>query len=552
MSDSERPERFRHAPYVCGFLGPDRGGHWQELLAAAPAEVVVRSTGPQHTFAASEAPGLERVVGPEGWVWGRHLWTDRAPTTWREAAHELNLAGFWVGADEVRLHTNPLAHADMYVRELDGTTYFANRIDPLTRLGSALLHTDWVGWAEHLALGGMVHERTPFEEIRRLDLAESRVVRGGRQVRSRDTAPWMHVDEVNGTAEGVIEAALDQIPEPGSQAPSAIGLSGGWDSRFIAVLLDHRAVAPPTAWTTTKDMGFADDLVFARDVAAALGWQLHEAGRDGPAYWLRRREGVLRRVEHEVVLHTWLEPMTARLRRLGLPVWDGLHGDNLLRSASVEDDVLWAGPRTAQREMQWEWMGGRRVDISTHALRQDLRRRFHDEARSAVLAGGSVFEGQASELVMRSIATKGARMLAAAPRRLLGPETKVLLPFAAPTFIEAACRVSVVHKRGDWYRRLIARLNPTVAALPSTNDRPEHIPAPGRPGQLSRRVQRSQAAAICADPVVLAMFHPRAQDDLRAGRGMRADGLSMETLQWGEALVSWRTRYRDRLVDDAL
>ena len=260
---------------------------------------------------------------------------------------------------------------------------------------------------------------------------------------------------------------------------------------------------------------------------------------------------MLRRLEHEVVLHTWLEPMSARLRRLGLPVWDGLHGDNLLRSAAVDDDVLWAGPRAAQREAQWQWLGGRRLEISTYALRQDLRRRFHEDARTAVMDGGAVFADQASELVMRGIATKGARMLAAAPRRLLGPETRVLLPFAAPAFIEAACRVSVVHKRGDWYRELIARLDPRVAALPSTNDRPEHIPAPGRPGQLSRRVQRAQAAAICADPVVLAMFHPRAQDDLRAGRGMRADGLSMETLQWGEALASWRARYRDRLADDA-
>ena len=221
-------ERFRHTPYVCGFLGPDDRGHWAALQAAAPVPVKVRSVGRHHAFAASKATGLERIQGQQAWVWGRHLVTDRAPTTWKEAAHELNLAGFWAGADEVRLHTNPLAHADLYVRELDGTTYFANRIEPLTRLGDALLHTDWVGWGEHLALGGMVHERTPFEEVRRLDFAESRVLRGGRQVRTRDTAPWMHVDDTTGTAADVVEAGLAQMPEPGSQTPSAIGLSGGW------------------------------------------------------------------------------------------------------------------------------------------------------------------------------------------------------------------------------------------------------------------------------------------------------------------------------------
>ena len=112
-------------------------------------------------------------------------------------------------------------------------------------------------------------------------------------------------------------------------------------------------------------------------------------------------------------------------------------------------------------------------------------------------------------------------------------------------------RVSPVVKSGtSWYRDLIARLNPTVAALPSTNDQPEHIPMEAVPGQLRGRVVRRQAEKICADPVVLAMFHPKAQNHLREGRALGATGVQMETIQWGEALASWRARYRDRLVDE--
>lgn len=553
MSGSEAVERFTHTPFVCGYLGPDARGHWPALQAAAPVPVKVRSTGRFHAFAASKAPGLERVAGRQAWVWGRHLVSEKAPGSWREAAHELNLAGFWVDHDEVRLHTNPLAHAEIYARVLDGTTYFANRVDPLVSLGSAPLHTDWVAWAEHLAIGGASHDHTMFEEVRRLDYSESRLVRGGRQLRSRDTAPWMHVDSIDGDTDAVLEAALDQMPEPGSQAPSALGLSGGWDSRFIAVLLARRGVAPPSAWTAHKDMGHVDDSVFAAAVAEALGLEHHDTGPDGPAYWLRHREPVLRRMEHECVLHTWLAPLSARVRRRGAPVWDGLHGDLLLRSAAVNAGLLWSGPRAAQREAQWVRLGGRRLDVSTGAIRMDLRRRFHEEARAAYFEAGRPFEGQATELVMRTVVTKGARITGASPSRLMAPEVRLLLPFAAPAFFEAAVRVSPVVKSGtSWYPDLIARLDPAVAALPSTNDQPEHIPLGRRPGQMSRRVVRSQTEKIAADPVVLAMFHPRAQSHLRAGRALRSTGVTMETIQWGEALASWRARYRDRLVDEGL
>jgi hypothetical protein len=549
---AETAERFTHTPFVCGYLGADAGGHWSSLLEAAPVPVKERSRGRFHAFAASKAPGLERVPGHRAWTWGRYLVTRRAPRDWRDAAHDLALAGFWVSDGEVRLHTDALGHHSLYARVLDGTTYFSSRTDPLVRLGDSLLHTDWVAWAEHLALGGMAHDHTPFEEVRRLDFAESRVVRQGRQVRSRDTAPWMHVDDLDGTAADVLEAALDEMPAPGSQEASALGLSGGWDSRFIGILLAHRGVAPPSAWTAHKDMGMDDDRAFAPAVAAALGMEHHDAGPDR-GYWPLHREPTLRRFEHEHALHTWLAPMSARVRRLGVPVWDGLHGDLLLRSVAVNTDLLWAGPRAAQREAQWIRLGGKRMDVATEAIRLDLRRRFHDEARASYLEGGRVFEGQASELVFRTATTKGARITGASPYRLLAPEAPVLAPFAAPAFFEAAVRVPPIAKFGTgWYVDLMSRLDPEVARLPSTNDQPEHVPLGRTPGQMRPRVLRAQAEAICADPVVLAMFHPRAQNLLREGRAMRDTGISMVAVQWGEALASWRARYRDRIADERL
>ena len=150
-------EGFAHTPFVCGYLGPDAGGHWESLRAAAPTRVQVRSVGRVHGFAASRAPGLERIEGKRAWVWNRHLTDERPAGTWQDAAQDLRLAGFWLGR-RWAASAHRLARRGRGLRPvLDGTTYFANRVDPLVRLGTARLHIDWEGWADQLLLFGMSH-----------------------------------------------------------------------------------------------------------------------------------------------------------------------------------------------------------------------------------------------------------------------------------------------------------------------------------------------------------------------------------------------------------
>jgi hypothetical protein len=545
-------ERFAHTPFVCGHLGPDNGGHWEALLAASPAPVKVRSTGPLHGFAASRAPGLERVAGRKAWVWGRHLLSERSPTDWRDAAQDLGLAGFWVGGGEPRVHTDSLGVLEVYARELDGTTYFSNRVDPLVRIGSAQLHTDWEAWADQLFLCGFSHDRTAFEEVRRLDFAESRRWVDGRARRARDLPSWMLIDRRDGSEDDALDALVAQMPT-GSDEASAMGLSGGWDSRMIAVLCAHRGLRMPTTLTSHNDTGTVADPELAPAVAEALGLENRQVGIRSPRQWVRMREAQLHRVEHETVLHMWMAPLARDLRRLGLPVWDGLLGDVLFRAAGISSDVLWAGPIEAQREKQWLIQGGNWLR-TINGLRPDLLRGWHEDARRLFFRDTDVFTGLASELTMRVATTKSLRVLGAAPGRMLAPDRRVLLPFTTPDVVAAGAAIPpVVKAQTGWFGRLIERLDPVVGALPSTNDVGAVTPfGPTPAAQLQPSVVEWCAARIVSDDVAMSVFTPRAQQHLRAGRALGETGISIEELQWAQTLSSWRARYRDRLADERL
>ena len=547
-------ERYRDTPFVCGYLGRDRAQLWADLLAAAPVKAVERSRGPFHAFAASRASGLERVRGQDAWTWGRYIRSRRRPRTWTEAAQDLALAGLWVEgrarSPTVTLHTDALGMQGIFVREIDGTTYFASRSEPLARLGDRLLHIDWDAWGAHLYLGGFAFGATGFREIRRLGFAEALVLSRSAVTSRREVPGWMTTDRRDGGVDEILDALLDEMPPAGSDEESALGLSGGWDSRLIAVLLHHRGARPPTCWTTHKDTGTVDDIEYAGQVAAALGWELSVLQQRGARYWRRHRESTLWRFEHEVVLHTWLAGVSARIRRLGVPVYDGLGGDGLTRLSAVPEHVLKAGDLHDQREAAWFVAGGHRR-LFFDALRPSLVQRWHEETRQAYLADGAVFEGSTSELIIRGATMKTNRIIGLSPMRLLAPEVPVRLPFMAPRVVEVTLRIPPETKYDkQLYRDLLARLNAGVGSLPSTNDGPESIASSSPPGQFQPEVMASSAHRIVADELVLSAFRPAARDVLREGLGGPGTPVSTQAIQWGEVVASWRERFRDVLADD--
>jgi hypothetical protein len=547
-------ERYRDSPFVCGYLGRDRASLWTSLVEAAPVGVRERTRGPAHAFAASRAPGLERVPGQTAWTWGRYVHSRRRPRRWRDAAHNLALAGLWVEGNprspRVTLHTDGLGLHSVFVREIEGTTYFASRSEPLARLGNGSLHIDWDAWGSHLLLGGFAFGATGFREIRRLGFAESLLLSRSSVSSRRDIPDWMMAERADGSVEDVLDALLEEMSGRDLDEPSALGLSGGWDSRMIAVLLDHLGARPPSVWATHKDMGRVDDIELGQQVAKALGWELSVVPQLGAGYWRRHREPTLWRFEHEVVLHTWLSALSARVRRQGVPVYDGLAGDVLARSSGVREDVLTAGESRDRREAAWAHLGGHR-QMHANALRPALLRRWYEDARTSYLADGALFEGLPNELSLRLLTMKSNRIIGLSPMRLLAPEVPVRLPFLAPRVAGSLLRVpSEAKVDKQFYRALIGALNPVVAALPSTNDGQESVKSTVDPGQFRPKVMAALAERIVQDPLVLSAFRPPARELLRDGQGGHGTPISVQAMQWAEVVTSWRERFRDVLAED--
>lgn len=546
------PERFRDTPLVCGYLGPDRAGLWPGLTSAAPVPVVVRSTGPYHGFAASDAPGLEPVPGhqngPTAWCWGRYVSERRPPSGWQDAAQELGLAGFWANPDAVRVHADALGFQGVYFRELAGTTYFSNRVHPLAVLGDGPLHPDWRAWGHQLYVCSFPGSATAFTEVSRLVFGQSVRLQGGTVTLDRSIPEWLLTGRDDGTPEEVLEALRASVPAEVAREPSVLTLSGGWDSRMLALLLTRYGGRPQT-WSTHKDTGGVEDVEYAASVAAALGLDNHVVPTDGPGYWARHREPSLLRFEHEVSLHTWFTPLAARVRRLGLLVWDGIAGDILIRFANGSV-IVDAGDRAAQRHAQWTtWSRTGVPAVNYYGVRPDLAQLWWQEGYAEYLRGGAIFDGLPSELALRAITHKTNRQIAAAPLRLFAPDVPVGLPFISAPSMRVLSRLATERLAdGAFYRDLLHRLSPEVAGLPSTNDGLRRIPRTTRPGQDHRRVFSSMATEIAADPTVLSLFTPEAQAALREGapRGV----VSREVLQWAQNLASWRRRYAGWLTDD--
>lgn len=534
----EGGESFRHYPFVCGYLGPAPERRWAELVAAAPAPVSVLTSGPAYALAASSAPGLQEVAG--GWCWGRYIAGRRRPRTSDEAAAELGLAGFWRVRGSTRLHTDVFGLQDVFVRELDGALYFANRLAPLRGIGDGRLTTDWDSWGSSLAFGGFIGGSTPFRQIRRLLYGETvRYGRGG-LARSRSFPSWLMDPGDRGSASDVAAALRSALPSRFSPTRAAITLSGGWDSRLLAMGMVAKHARRPRAWTVDPDNGFADDLQLAPPVAAALHLR-HTIVRAKASAWVRHRPTTLARTEHLVWHHTWISPLAERVRKMSTPVLDGLCGDVLLRNLFVGDQLLAAGTDHARLRVHWNYLGASRLR-GEQTLVPSLVADWTDSTFEHICAAGDQWAGHPLEFTLRALTGRSARVTAASPMRLFGPEVRLILPLVTPEFVRVALSVPFDSKRkSTFYRELLSTMDPVVGPMRSTNDHGPKLPSTTPRSQASRTSIEFMAASIRSDDIVAAMLHPRLRQRLREPVAIgQLRGAPLPVLQWASALVDWR------------
>ncbi len=528
-------------PLVLGRLGPRHPG-WQDLTAAAGVTVRTLVDDDVVALASSPAPGLEAVPG-SAWCWGRVVPGTRRPGSPDDAAHELLLSGTWCDGEEVAVHTDLLGLGDVFVRQVGPSTFFSNRLTPLTALGGGLT-TDVAGWGASYGFYGFVDETTPFREIQRLRFGEVLRLRRGRVTLEQSLPRWLTDPGDPASVPELVEALVASLP-PRSLRRRHITLSGGWDSRLIALGLRARGGRQPLAWSTPSDDGYGDDLQLAGAVARGLGLR-HRVVQPADGSFLADRRRTLARTEHLTWLHTWLTPLAAEMRG-PVPLLDGFAGDVLFKD-EVGQVVATGRDADHRTELLWRQTGGSRVAVPG-LFRAEVAADWADSTLARVAREQERWAGHPAEFALRKLVLRNARVMAASPLRLFAPETPVLLPLVHPEMLRAVLTVPVQRRaEGALMRDLLHTLDPVVGSLRSTNDKPRTLPLAEPPRQTRPAVLRRLRRKVLADDLVMDLLHPDLASRLTRPRG-RSLADVRGVLTWGAALADWRRQHAGVLAD---
>lgn len=203
-------------------------------------------------------------------------------------------------------------------------------------------------------------EGTPIQEVRKLHPGEAMVVRDGKIVRRwtwyelparRRVGPPLSADQVIPSTTETLRAAVHQ--QLVSDVPVGAFLSGGLDSSAVVALARERA--PDLRCFTINlvggnEAGFADDLPFARRVAAHLGVQLDVVSVDAS------------KMAHDLEQMVWMldEPLAdpAPLNVLYISRLAREQGYKVLLSGAGGDDLFTGYRRhvALRYESLWSWL----------------------------------------------------------------------------------------------------------------------------------------------------------------------------------------------------
>lgn len=530
--------------WIVGFVGPARLRDWAGLVVDPDGTHRAETTGTGWGVALHPAARVEPVslqgAPTRSFVWGRHVVDRRRPSGPRDAAHELGLAGVWTDGAKATIHTDVLALNDVYVRAVGETVFFSDRIEPLTRLRPAVTQHD-AAWVAALACYGFVGAMTPFLQIERLDFGETLEFDGVVR-RRRDLPDWL-TDPVLDAGPGDAVEALRAVL-PGRRWPRGeLPLSGGWDSRLIALGLAANRARRPRAWTIDPDTGFSDDVDIARILARSL--DLEHTVVPSPTDHERDRCEVLERTEYQTWLHPWIAALPRRLRG-GSPVFDGFAGDVLIkdrlghqirgRATHAEKLAVFAGAANVLR-IGAPSIHSAHVNAGQEVVRDEIRRLTE------------FWRGHPSKWKLARFLHRNNRVVATSPMRLYAPEAEVILPLVDPQFLKVVLSVPVRRRQGfALMRAMLTGLDPVRGNLRSTNEI-GHIQPPPAPRRQERPdVLLELARRIVADDVVHGVLaRPFVEVLETPGSGEQLAPHS-QLLHWAASWADWRARHADLLA----
>jgi len=538
---------YRVRPYVCGAIGRWDATTLRRLKRLSPIRLRQIHSSPTLVLLASAKLTPWRTSSRRGFLWGS-LADGGTPGSWRHASDERLAAGVEIADDSAVLHTDGLGIHDVFLRRLGGAVYFSVRLEPLVDLDDSPVSTDWAAWANILSVTSPLGDQTPFQEIRRLPAFSGlRVTADGTLTTVTYEPAWFAVEPRDSASPAdVIDVLRSVIDGPRAVVP----LSGGWDSRLLAMLLAERGVRTE-AWTTSKDDGFDWDVDLSIDVARALNLPQRIVAQSDDA-WLVDRTVVRERLSYRTTHHAWMRRLARELHRDPGPVFDGLAGDVFFHPTWRTEPPDRSAGRSALLQHMWDTMAESRLRAD-HLFAPGAARVLRQLARETFDAVIEPFLPHHDYETVGHMVTRTALAIAPSTQWLFEPEVATRLPFIHPTVMACAMTVAPARKiNGEFFREMMAVVNPTVGALPSTND---ELPRRQR-GLIRHRsypALRAIAAEVRADEVVLSLLAPEMRFLLRDTGGLEMVGRSMpgsRLLQWLSLLAAWRAKYAGRLKDD--
>lgn len=543
LRSGDEDSRYLASPFVCGAIG-----QWDErtlarLVRNAPVSVApIVKDGRLALFSSGETLRWGSATSA-GYCWGA-LAQGSVPSDWADASERWMATGAAIGQSGIAVHADALGFQDLYYRRMGDAVYFAVRIDPLVDLDDTRLHVDWGAWASMLAVTSPVGDATPFVEIRRLRAATAWVSRGGKLALESFEPSWLAVDpDPRSSAEAIVDL-IESTILPGRSA--RITLSGGWDSRLLAILAKRRR-SMVTAFTTSHDDGYELDLEFARPVAAALGMEHQEVVPDDEA-WVRNYAVVRRRTEFQTVHHTWFMPLYRQLHHGRAPVLDGLAGDVLFKNLFVTQELVAERDPGRLWQGMWSSLGGASLadeDLLRPAVREALTALSQEAFKDAT----STTADHPAAATLGILGTRTARAIASSPLLLLSPEATVELPFVDAHVVASALRVPLDAKvDGQFYQRMLEAADREIAALPSTNTvKPSGRRSPRRlmlPSSLNALTSHIRASEFVRD-----LLEPGTLDGVL---DTPISNRRYRSLTWASILGHWLSQYESSLVLDKI
>ena len=525
-----------------------------------PCTVTVSRGGSRARAARLDAAGSVTAPAADGWPvtvgvpYGPAGAPVGSPAWLRSVDGQFALVGHDAAADEAVVATDPLGMTAVYVATGPGVLYVSTSSLALARFLGA--PADRLAVQSFLLSGYHFGSGTHWRGIERLEPGQ--VVRVGADGRSQELYWRPRVDDevrrlpLRQAADHLIDVAVDTLRSRFDGRPESwIDLTGGYDSRLLALLLDRADVEFRANTRHTRN---PDDVAIARRIAEVKGWTWVDPALPedwdevlpdeiGPA--LAWGDGQLEVLQLSRV--QWVHRVLAR----SLPALLSGGGGEHLQFAAWKSEFAAAGRST--RVNLDNWIDMRMIKpVDRCVLAGEPLAAVREDMRQRLSGWIAPYAGELNTTQLDLLYAYKSTGHFGAYRSADDGWLTAQLPFYFRPVFETAFSTDHRHRNGHrLMRHMIERLDPAVAALPTTRG------GPAQPWRVSNAHQLAPYFAQLARKAVTkvsdkTLGRPLLLKNVTFPWASRANASVLDRLAERGAFVPGELRSGDLYRDDAL